>query len=296
MNETGLQLCVNGPALPLKSVVSKQAILGMSGSGKTQTARKMAEAMMDAQQHVVVFDPTGAYWGLRSSADGLSAGYSIVVFGGDHCDAPLRPDAGAVLARAVLHKRFNAIFDMSNFSEPEMRRFQTDFLNVLNTQNREPIHIIFDEFDITCPQAKSAGSEESRAAVNTTVRRGRIRGIGSTMVTQNPQDADKSALNMADTVIVMRTAGSQSIDAIENWVKRNGSKEQMQQMTATLPSLETGSGWMWSPQLGIFAQVRFLLCTTFDSSGRRRLASASWHRRFWRRSTSRRWAKKSPRR
>lgn len=261
-----LVICKRGPSFPQKAVVSKQVVVGMSGSGKTQTARKMAEAMMDADQHIVVFDPTGGWWGLRSSADGLSEGYPIVVFGGNHGDAPLRPDSGSMLARAILKERFNAIFDMSLFSSSEMRRFTTDILNVVNLHNKHPLHIFFDEFDIVCPQAKSANSEESREAINTTVRRTRIRGIGCMMITQNPQDADKSSLNMADTVIAMRTAGSQAIDAIKLWVGRNGSKEDMLKMTSTLPSLETGHGWIWAPQLGIFQQATFALCKTFDSS------------------------------
>jgi hypothetical protein len=261
-----LHVSVKGPTLPREIVVSKVAILGMSGSGKTQTARKFAEAMMDAGEHIVVFAPAAGWWGLRSSADGKGPGYSIAVFGGDHGDAPLRPDSGAMMAAAVLKHHFNAIFDMALMSEPEMRRFATDFLNVLNRRNRQPIHIFMDEFDILCPQQKSANSEESRAAVNTTVRRGRIHGIGSTMVTQNPQDADKSVLNMADVVIAMRMAGSQTIDAVKRWVERNGSKEQMAAMTSTLPSLPTGQGWIWAPQIPLFEKVKFALCKTFDSS------------------------------
>lgn len=260
-----LVICKEGPALPEEAIVSKQAVIGMSGSGKTQTARKLAEAMMDLDQHIAIFDPTGAWWGLRSSADGLSEGYPIVVFGGSHSDAPLRADSGHMLARAVLKERFNAIFDMSLFNSAEMRRFTTDFLNVVNLHNQHPLHIFFDEFDIVCPQAKSANSEESREAINTTVRRTRIKGIGVTMITQNPQDADKSVLNMADTVIAMRTAGSQAIDAIKKWMGRNSSADDIARMTSVLPEQPTGHGWIWSPQLKVFELCTFALCKTFDS-------------------------------
>lgn len=262
-----LIICRRGPELPPKTVVTKLAVVGMSGSGKTQTGRKLAEAMLDINQHIGVLDPLGVWWGLRSSADGNTAGYPIVVFGGTHRqDAPLDVDAGTALAHAFIQKRFNAIFDMSLFSAAEVRRFCTDFLNVLNQQNSKPVHLFLDEFDIICPQAKGANSEESREACNNTVRRTRIKGIGVTMISQNPQDVDKSVLNMADTVIAMRTQGSQAIDAIGKWMGRNLAKERLQEMMVSLPELATGSGWIWAPQAKVFEVADFLLCKTFDSS------------------------------
>lgn len=254
-----------GFALPQEAILSKIGIVGMSGSGKTNAARKLAEAMLDAGQHIGVFDPTGAWWGLRSSADGLSAGFSVVVFGGKHADVPLRADSGTMLARSFLKERFNAIFDMSMLNDAEIRRFTTDFLNVVNLNNKHPVHLFLDEFDIICPQAKGANSEDARAAVNTTVRRTRIKGIGVTMITQNPQDADKSVLNMADVVIAMRTQGSQAGDAIKKWMGRNASSAIVAEITSTLPSLPTGSGWVWAPQIDHLGVEQFLLCKTYDS-------------------------------
>ncbi|HEV2709123.1 MAG TPA: DUF87 domain-containing protein [Edaphobacter sp.] len=260
-----LVIGTGGFALPEEAILSKIGIVGMSGSGKTNAARKLAEAMMDVDQHICVFDPTGAWWGLRSSADGLQPGYSIVVFGGKHADAPLRADAGTMLARSVLKERFNAIFDMSMLNDAEIRRFCTDFLNIVNLHNKHPLHLFLDEFDIICPQAKGANSEDARSAVNTTVRRTRIKGIGVTMITQNPQDADKSVLNMSDIVIAMRTQGSQASDSIKKWMGRGAPAETVNKIIATLPSLSTGSGWVWAPQIEHLGIETFLLCKTFDS-------------------------------
>lgn len=253
-------------ALPHELVVSKIAILGMSGSGKTQTARKLAEAMMEANTHIIVFAPAAGWYGLRSSADGKSKGFPIIVFGGDHRDAPLRPDSGAVMAALVIKKRFNAIFDMSDMTEAEVRQFAIGFLGYLNMHNRHPIHLFLDEFDIICPQQKGANSEESRSVLNTTVRRGRLKGIGETMITQNPQDVDKSVLNMANIQIVMRTAGSQAIDRIKDWLGRTRSREEVDSMVRSLPELPTGEGWISAPTLKLFGRFKFLLCKTFDSS------------------------------
>lgn len=75
--------------LPLDFVTSTSAILAQKGSGKSYTASVEAEELLAAGQQVVVLDPTGAWWGLRAGADGVSAGFPIAVLGGDHGDIPL---------------------------------------------------------------------------------------------------------------------------------------------------------------------------------------------------------------
>jgi DNA helicase HerA-like ATPase len=80
--------------LPLDFVTQTQAILAKRGVGKSYTASVEAEEMLKAGQQVVVIDPTGAWWGLKSSADGKHPGFSIVVFGGEHADVPLEETAG----------------------------------------------------------------------------------------------------------------------------------------------------------------------------------------------------------
>ncbi len=254
------------PPLPEDAILSRFAIVGMSGSGKTQTARKLAEAMMDLGQHIGVLDPMGVWWGLRSSADGSKPGYPIVVFGGANGDAPIDPNSGKALAAAFMKMRFNAIFNMRGLSPVDVRRFSTDFLNEVNAHNEHPVHLFLDEFDIICPQAKSKYSEESREACNSTIRRGRSQGIGSTMITQNPQDVDKSVLNQADHVVAMRTQGAHPVEALKNWMGRNLPAEKLTELVSTLGELKTGNGWFWSPQNKIFGVKHFLLCKTFDSS------------------------------
>ena len=69
--------------LPLELVTSTQAILARKRSGKSYTASVEAEELLAHKQQVVVFDPTSAWHGLRSSADGQGEGFAIVVFGGD---------------------------------------------------------------------------------------------------------------------------------------------------------------------------------------------------------------------
>ena len=91
----------DGFSLPLDLVTSTQAILARKRSGKSYTASVEAEELLAHKQQIAAIDPTGAWWGLRSSADGEGPGYPVMVFGGDHADAPLEPHAGRMLGVAI---------------------------------------------------------------------------------------------------------------------------------------------------------------------------------------------------
>lgn len=77
------------------------AFLGATGSGKTSVVKAMIiEPALDRDERVVIVDPTAAYWGLRLSRTGKSAGHAIPIFGGDHADYPLNvKDAAAPIVR-----------------------------------------------------------------------------------------------------------------------------------------------------------------------------------------------------
>src|SRR3989304_10546744 len=89
-------------ALPLDAVTQTFGILAKKRRGKTYTASVMAEEMIKAKLPFAVLDPTGAWWGLRAAANGIDAGYPVVIIGGDHGDIPLEPTAGAIIADPVV--------------------------------------------------------------------------------------------------------------------------------------------------------------------------------------------------
>ena len=122
--------------LPDEAVTQAFAILGRRGSGKTNTAVVMAEEMLACGFPIVVLDPIGVWFGLRSSADGKVAGHSIAIFGGEHRDVPLEPTGGKVVAEFVVAERIPVILDVSLFGENDMRRFVADFAQRFYQINR----------------------------------------------------------------------------------------------------------------------------------------------------------------
>src|SRR5262245_40158431 len=115
-------------SLPLESATQTFAILAKRRVGKTYTASVMAEEFAKARLPFVVLDPTGAWWGLRSSADGKSEGFPVVIIGGAHGDVPLEPTAGKVIAELVVEHPGFYIVDLSHTeSDVQQDRFATDF-------------------------------------------------------------------------------------------------------------------------------------------------------------------------
>lgn len=258
-------------SLPLDAVTNTFAILARRRVGKTYTASVMAEEFVHAGIPWVAMDPTGAWWGLRSSSDGKSAGLPVLILGGAHGDVPLEPTAGKVIADLVVANPGWYVIDLSLFSSnADQDRFATDFGERLYRQkqkNRFPMHFFLDESDSFVPQRPMHGQERMLGAYEAIVRRGGIYGLGITMISQRPAIVNKNVLTQCETLITLSMSAPQDQDAVDDWVRRNGTKEQRDQMMSTLASLKTGQAWIWSPTwLEVFKLVQIRERETFNSS------------------------------
>jgi hypothetical protein len=257
--------------LPLDFVTQTAAILARKRVGKTYTASVIAEELVKAKLPFVVLDPTGAWWGLRSSADGKQEGLPVVIIGGSHGDVPLEPTAGKVIADLVVDHPGYYVIDLSQTeSDAAQDRFAADFavrLYRYKEQHKFPLHLFIDEADAFAPQNPQKGQERMLGAFDTIVRRGGIRGIGVTMITQRPAVLNKNVLTQIEMLIVLQMNAPQDQDAIDSWVKRNGTKEQRDEMMASLASMKKGDAWIWSPSwLELFQRVHIRERHTFNSS------------------------------
>ena len=225
------------------------------GSGKTYSATVFAEEILKLGQQVVVVDPTGAWWGLKSSADGNHAGFPVAVFGGEHADVPLAPDAGEVVALALIDGRFSAVIDLSLFRKGEMQRIMTAFLETLYRKNRESMHLIVDKADAVAPQKPFGDEARCLGAMQDVVRRGRIRGIGVTLITRRPQVLNKDVLTQADILWALRLSHPKDLAAIKEWVDVHADLATAKEMMASLPSLPIGTAWVWAPSFDLLRHV-----------------------------------------
>src|ERR1035438_7511416 len=123
--------------LPLDAVTETFLIFGKKGSGKTATAGVFTEELITAGLPVAVLDPMGAWWGLRSSADGNGPGLPVLILGGEHADLPLTPDSGTPIADLVVEERIPVVLDLFLMSKTQQRHFVTDFMERLFRRNRD---------------------------------------------------------------------------------------------------------------------------------------------------------------
>jgi hypothetical protein len=254
-------------SLPADAVTQTFAILAKRGMGKTYTASVMAEEMLKAKSQVIIVDPVGVWWGLRSSPDGKSEGLQIVIAGGDHGDIPIEPTNGEILADFVVDNGISIVLDLSAFRKMQQVRFMTDFAESLYRRNRTAVHLILDEADAFAPQRPMPGEQAMLGAIEDIVRRGRARGIGVTMITQRPAVLNKNILTQIEVLVCLRLTAPLDQKAVDEWVKTHAEENQRQEFMSSLPSLPVGTAWFWSPGwLNLFQKVKVRKRETLDSS------------------------------
>lgn len=256
--------------LPAEAVTQTFAILGIRGSGKTNTGVVMTEELLAAKQQVVIIDPVDVWWGLKSSKSGKEPGFSIPVIGGDHADIPLDGAAGQVLADFVTESRASVILSLRHLSMNDQRKFAGEFAKRLyerKGQQRSPLMVILDEADEFVPQHIPKGHEPMFGAFDRLVRRGRSSGIGVTLISQRAQVVNKDVLSQCETLIGMRVLHKLDRKALEAWIEAHDTEGRQQEFLGSLASLGRGDAWIWSPSwLNAFERVHIRERQTFDSS------------------------------
>lgn len=268
-------------SLPIETVTQSLAILAKRRAGKSYTARRLAEQLYGAGQQIVIVDPKGDWWGIRSSRDGKSPGLPIVIIGGERGDVPLEAGSGEVVAKLVVEERVSVLIDLSLLRKYQVTIFMTFFLETLyrlkaQERFRTPMMLFIDEADAIAPQrpiSRPGDREASEArmlgAAEDIVRRGGQRGIGCCLITQRTAVLNKNVLTQCEMIVTLRTIAPQDLAAIGDWVDVHGTKEQLKLLKDSLPSLPTGDAWFWSPgwptEEGIFQRVHVLPIDTFDS-------------------------------
>ena len=256
-------------------VVATAGIFATKGMGKSYLAQVIAEEMLAHRQVIVVIDPTDVWSGLRSSADGKSDGYPILVIGGDHGDLKLEPEpgAGTRLAEAIVAERFSCVICTDGLDDTRAIRYVREVLETIYRKNREPIHVFVDECDMFAPQQPKE-EEDYRCirAMSHVVRRGRKKGIGTTLITQRPAELNASVRTMVEMLFVLGMLHNLDIDAVEKWLRlrkkkrgNNAAFALQEEMIDSLDTLQRGDAWVWAPRLKIHRRFRAREKRTFDS-------------------------------
>lgn len=253
-------------SLPIDAVTETFALLAKRGAGKSYTASVMVEGMLGAGLQVVILDPMGIWYGLRTLADGKSPGFQIPILGGEHGDIPLESTGGKLVADLIMADKISAVLDVSMFTKGERKRFVADFAERLYRKNREAMHLVLEEADMFAPQKPQAGEQRMLGAIEDLVRRGRSRGIGLSLISQRSAVLNKDVLTQTECLIALRTTAPHDRRAIKDWIDAHADRDEQKVVLDSLPSLPTGTAWFWSPSwLEQLQKVKVKKKTTLDT-------------------------------
>lgn len=279
--EEQLVLSVNRNDLSLSASDSSTmtaAILAKKGSGKTYLGMVLAEAFMTSPGlgvPVVIIDPTGVWYGLRSMADGSPSSFAILTLGGNYGDLAITCRHGEQVANLVDELRQPGdparpvIIDLSLMSPPEQHEFVADFGQKLFMLSvRSPLHLIIDEADEFAPQTLQTSKPQRRSLemIDRIVRRGRIKGLGVTLISQRPAVINKNVLSQIDSLFLLNMVSPGDLSAVDDWLKLRVKAEQRIECLGQLANLPPGVAFC--TQSGILAKFRKFTVRkreTFDS-------------------------------
>src|SRR5262249_17570490 len=90
---------------PHKVLEQHLVVLGETGSGKSSLLRLIVEDLLHRKKRACVIDIKGDWWGLKSSADGKSAGFPVIAFGNFRepkaADVPINAHSGKHIAELI---------------------------------------------------------------------------------------------------------------------------------------------------------------------------------------------------
>lgn len=259
-------------SLPLDVAGQTLVILGIRGSGKTNTAGSLAEELLDQHQPIAVIDPTDAWWGLRAGRDGSPAGgYQVFIFGGAHGDIPLHETDGRIIAEFLVRESVSVILSLRHLRKAAQRRFVTEFCEELyhlkgKPGNGTPLTVFIDEAPLFVPQKVIGEVARTVGAVEDLIARGRNTGFGVVLISQRSATLNADVRTQADTMLCHRVTASLDRKAIADWFEENASTEDLKKILASLATLKNGEAWVWAPPLGIMERVQMRMRRTFDSS------------------------------
>lgn len=243
-------------------------IVAQRGAGKTYTARAVCEAMLELNEHVVVFDPIGVWHGMRSEPNGESGGFPILIGGGAHGDFSISRTNGVQIAKWCLEQKVSMILDLSDLtSDAAMRQFVTDFLNTLYDELRavrHRMHIFFDEADMFAPQRVDGSQAKMVGAMNKAARRGRARGMGMTFITQRSAVINKDVFSQISTMAVLQLRGTNDRKVVKELIDSWAGKEKTDAVMKDLAALQQGE-MFWCKGKEV-TRTKANPIKTFDSS------------------------------
>lgn len=248
MNSIELSREVSIPAL--EYAAQGNAILGIRESGKSYTATKVAEQLLEAKIPFVAFDPIGVWRHLKVGRPDRQ-GYQVVV-AGDEGDLPLTVESAPRIVRAAMRENVPLVIDLYSMklSKADWRRIVEESVRILLYENKQHglRHVFLEEAAEFVPQRVPSDYGRVYAEIEKLGRMGGNASLGFTLINQRPEEINKAVLELCDCLMLHRQKGRHSLTALGKWLSVAGADTEAQtakQVTDSMPMLAQGECWVW---------------------------------------------------
>lgn len=199
------------------------AVLGIKGSGKSNTAAVLAEELLAANVPLCIVDVAGEYAGLKERFEIFSVGCSLQP---NTLDAKLSPERAAAAAKRSYERGVPVILDVSGYNRQVREIFLLEYLTTiwnLAQTLRHPYVLFLEEAHNYIPQS---GQTPLTAVLTDYACEGRKRGLGVISIGQRSARIDKNVLAQADILFLHRVRHPADMSVYYDLIPRERKKVQ----------------------------------------------------------------------
>jgi hypothetical protein len=192
--DTEQQLHLNIPDVIGASI----AVLGVTGSGKSNTVAVLAEELLFAGIPMTLLDPEGELFGLKQRFPLLVVGRS------EQSEVDVGPDHAAALATLSVERGLSIILDVSEHTKGEQEALLLPYLSALWEACRKvkrPYVAVVEEAHEYCPQG---GKSPLKDVLTRIALRGRKRGLSLVLASQRSAKVEKDVLTQVRLLFLHR--------------------------------------------------------------------------------------------
>ncbi len=241
-------------SLPVENLLTGRGfVTGKSGSGKSNTASVIVEALLDAGHPLFVVDTEGEYYGLKEDYSLLHAGAD------DTCDVVVDEGDAPILATVVFEYEYPVVLDVSGYFDIEDAKalIERTLAELFRREKeyRKPTLLVVEEIQEYLPQ--QGGSDDLSKLLLRIAKRGRKRGLGMCGLSQRPSAVDKDFITQCDWMIWHRLTWETDVDLVKRILGGDVADQ--------VVTLDTGEAFLMTDWNEDVDQVKFNRKQTFDA-------------------------------
>ncbi len=205
------------------------AVLGITGSGKSNTVAVLIEELLAQGLAATIVDIENEYWGLAERHELLIAGRS------PQATLPLEVETAGLLAELSLERNISVVLDLSEHSQSEASEILLVYMARLwevAGKLRKPYLLVVEEAHEWLPQGTGSPLKQilTRFAL-----RGRKRGLSLLLASQRSAKVEKDVLTQAALLFLHQVVHPTDLKVYKDIIPWPAS-----QVEETIPSLQPG--------------------------------------------------------